>query len=321
MTGPTRRVEPAEIEAAEWHARLGSPRVSADTIEAFFAWRQAPANAEAYRRVEQAWTSTGKLAGDPEIEGALAAAMTRKADRRGGLPPVWIGLAGATAALAVAFGGWAWFERQGVYVTSVGEQRSVQLADGSVVRLDTDSRLRVRFSGDRRSVDLEQGQALFEVAHDLGRPFIVQAGETEVTAVGTVFEVRRAGDGVEVTLVSGVVDVLAAQGGQRSRMAAGHQALAGYGGLKVTAVDTAVETSWADGRIVFHDTPLEAAVAEVNRYLTDPVVLDAPGLEREAVNGVFKTGDRDGFVFAASATLGLQASPGADGSVRLSAEK
>jgi len=322
MTGPTKRVEPAELEAAAWHARLGAPRVASETIEEFFAWRQKPSNAEAYRRVEQAWTTTGSLAADPEIAEALEAAMSRRTKAR----PVYrvkalvaVGASVAVATIAVA--AWVWASSKDVYATAVGEQRSVQLADGSSVRLDTNSRIRVRFDSGRRTVELASGQALFNVAHDAHRPFVVEAGEAQVTAVGTVFDVRRVGEGVEVTLVAGVVDVLAAQGKTPARMGAGHQARVGSGGLRVAAVDTRIETSWADGRVVFRDTPLRDAVAEVNRYLADPIVLDAPSLETEAVNGVFKTGDRDAFVYAATAALGLRSSAGPNGSIRLTAEK
>lgn len=320
MSSPTRRAEPAELEAAAWHARLGEPRVPAATIEAFFTWRQTPANAEAYKRVEQAWTMAGGMATDPQVIGALDAAMARRSRTQSAIRPgAWIGAAAAAAVISIGI--WVFTDGRGVYQTSVGEQRTVQLADGSSLRLDTSTRARVRFSGRQRTVELEDGQALFDVAHDPARPFVVIAGAARVTAVGTVFDVRRVGGAVEVTLVSGAVDVLPQAGARPSRLAPGHQAQVGSGRLRTTAVDARVETSWAEGRVVFRDTPLRNAVAEVNRYLTDPIELDAPALEQESVNGVFKTGDRDAFVSAATEALGLKATPGVDGAVRLSAEK
>ena len=108
--------------------------------------------------------------------------------------------------MVLAIGGAVFWNGQGLYTTAVGEQRVIQLADGSNVSLDTDSRIRVRFAGAERRLELERGQALFDVADD-GRPFVVVAGDTSITAVGTVFDVRRHSDGVKVTLVSGVVDV------------------------------------------------------------------------------------------------------------------
>src|SRR5690606_25353968 len=146
---------------------------------------------------------------------------------------------------------------------------------------------------------------------------------TRVTALGTVFDVRRSGREVQVTLVSGAVEVDAAagEGRGRKRMDAGEQARVTGGAIRTTRVDVAAATSWAEGRVVFRDTPLSEAVAEVNRYLTDKIVLDAPALEGETVNGVFKTGDREAFVSAAAEALDLRASREADGGVRLSSAK
>lgn len=322
MPNPKVRVEPAETEAAAWHARLGEPRVSAETIEAFFSWRQTPGNAAAYRRVEKAWADAGRLEADPDIAAAVEAAMSRKGavKDKASVSRGLFGLAAVGAALVLAFGAWTWVQDRNLYETATGETRVVQLADGSSVRLDTASRMRVRFDGDRRHVDLQHGQALFTVAHDGNRPFVVAAGETQVTAVGTVFDVRREGAEVRVTLVFGAVDVVGAKH-EPQRMAAGQQASVAGDRVLTTAVDVVAETSWAEGRIVFRDAPLKQAVAEVNRYLTDKIELDAPALEGEAVNGVFRTGDRDAFVSAASAGLDLRASKLDDGGVRLSAVK
>lgn len=321
MTSPTKRVTTAEVEAAAWHKRLGEPRVSAETVEAFFEWRKVAENAEAYRRVEQVWASTASLSSDPVLADEVDAVLSRTGKRKGAPRRVILGLGVLVTMTLVAAGGWVWLDGRGVYATAIGEQRSVQLADGSSVRLDTDTRIRVRFAGSRRLIELERGQALFDVQHDAGRPFVVEAGQTQVTALGTLFDVRRRGDSTEVTLVSGAVDVVRAGEGQRARLDPGQRLVAGKGPLRVSGVDVAAATSWAEGRMVFRNTALVDAVAEVNRYLTDPVILDAPGLERESVNGTFKTGDREAFVLAASETLGLHVSEGRDGAVRLSTEK
>lgn len=322
MPSPKVRVEPAETEAAAWHARLGEPRVSGETIEAYFSWREKPGNADAYRRVEKAWAETGGLGNDPDIAAAVEAAMSRKGDgaskardrRR------LFGVGAVCASVVLGLAALTLLQDRNVYQTSVGETRVVQLADGSSVRLDTASRMQVRFDGDRRLIDLEQGQALFTVAHDASRPFVVSAGTAQVTAVGTVFDVRREKGEVRVTLVSGAVDVSSEKRAVH-RLAAGHQARVTGAGVGARAVDVAVETSWTEGRIVLENAPLTQAIAEVNRYLTDKIELDAPGREAELVSGVFRAGDRDAFVSAATTTLDLRASAGKGGEVRLTAEK
>lgn len=318
MANPTNRVATAETEAAAWHARLGAPSVNAETLEQFFRWREAPANADAYRRVEATWIKAGPLARDPEIAATLDEILSRPR-RASSARPVRQGLiafAAVGAATALAIGGWTWMQTRNVFSTAVGEQRVVQLADGSSVRLDTGSRIRVRFEDDRRGIDLVRGQAMFTVAHDASRPFVVAAGAARVTAVGTVFDVRRDGPAVRVTLVSGAVDVAAAADTTPARLSAGHQASVTTRAVRTRAVDAVAETSWTEGRIVFRDTPLASAVAEVNRYLTDPVVLDT-GADAILINGVFRAGDRDAFVSAASEGLGLRASERGDGAIVL----
>ena len=321
MGNPKARVETADREAAEWHERLGARSVTTETIREFFDWRKSPANADAYRRVELIWTESRKLAGRPEITEALNDAMSRRLRKTSEDQPTrrLLGLAAIGAAAALVIGGWTWWQGRSTFTTGVGEQWVVQLADGSSVRLDTDSRVRVRFSDGQRLVDLERGQAMFSVAHDAQRPFVVAAGDARVTAIGTVFDVQRQSAGVSVTLVSGAVDVTRLSGPERPlRLAAGQEARVTPAGTASRSVDVPTATSWTEGRIVFRDTPMNEAVAEVNRYLTAKVVLEAKDLATVPVNGVFKTGDRDAFVAAASGVFGLEPSAGPDGSIRLS---
>lgn len=323
MASPNTRVAAADMEAATWHDRLGARSVSTRTIEEFFTWRSVPANAEAYRRVEQVWAASGRLGGDPAIEAAVADAMKRRSGLglRDRYRKTLFAIATATAVVALCVGGWFWLDSRSVVATGVGEQRVVQLADGSSVRLDTASAIRVRFVQGERRIELERGQALFTVARDPERPFIVDAGAAEVTAVGTVFDVRRLERAVRVTLVEGVVEVSAGPGAAASRMRAGEQARVMAGEVSTRPVDAAKATSWTDGRLVFEDASLAAAVAEVNRYLEAPIVL-GEGVEGEVpVNGVFRAGDRAAFASAAAAGLGLDSRVRADGTLVLSRRK
>lgn len=320
MAGPNTRVAAADREAAQWHARLGVHSVSTETLEEFFAWRAVPAHAEAYRRVEQVWAASGKLGGDADIQAAVAEALdrgigkrSRERSRRG-----LIGLAAVTAAVCLVAGGWFWLDGRGVHATAVGEQQVVQLDDGSTVRLDTGSRIRVRMKAGERRVVLEAGQALFDVTPDAARPFVVDAGGTRVTAVGTVFDVRRMEAGVRVTLVSGAVDVARDVDTAPARMSAGQQARVTRAGVSTRAVDAEAAVSWTEGRLVFEDTPLRQAVDEVNRYLTAPIRLEAGDMAERPVSGVFTAGDRGAFAHATAEGLGLDARVGEDGTLVLS---
>lgn len=322
MTGANMRVEKADKEAAAWHERLGTTSVATQTIEDFFTWRALPGNADAYRRVQRVWTESGRASADPVLAQALEEARLRAARRRlvRGRRPLMIGSVVAVAgAVCLAVSGTFWWQGRGLYSTDVGQQRVVELADGSNVKMDTGSRIRVRLERGMRRVDLMEGQALFTVAHDATRPFVVQAGDTEVVAVGTVFDVQRRGADVDVTLVSGIVDVASASvPARKTRMNAGQQTRVSSGDVRTRAVDTKSATAWTQGRLIFEDVPLANAVAEINRYLPEKIFIDDATLNAAPINGVFRTGDRDAFVAAASDALGLVASSGAGGSVRLS---
>lgn len=306
----------ADHQAANWIARLGTRTISLDTVQAFAKWREVPENAEAYRRAEQLWTQSGELAGDPDIQAALQQAQQRRPRRFGSREVRAIGLTAALAATLAA--GFVFWEGRNTYSTGIGEQRTLQLADGSRVRLDTASRMRVRFTAGERRIELTQGQALFEVAHNAARPFVVSTTDASVTAVGTVFEVRRVGSETRVVLLSGAVDVAqSAAPAAPQRLKPNQQSAIRAGTARISTVNADVATSWTDGQLTFVDTPLVDAVAEMNRYLTAPIILDAPASANTPINGVFRSGDRSAFVSAAAHLLGLKAIREPDGRVRL----
>ena len=301
MTADT-DLEVRQREAASWFATLNQKRVAASDVTAFSQWRRTPENAEAYARLETMWEAAGRLKGDADIaaltEGARARAdVSRRAQSRFSKALIPTGAVAAIAAMVI--GVTLWSARPLSYETGLGERRVVVLADGSRVTLDTESRITVKLTGERRAVELASGQAFFEVEGDPDRPFVVRAGATDVTVVGTRFDVRRAGDGAQVTLVEGKVDVLDRAGSSpRWSLAPGEQIVTAAKRPTVRSVDVASETSWTSGRLIFAGDTVEAAVAEVNRYSQTKVVLEAPAIARIAVSGAFNTGDVDGFVSA-----------------------
>lgn len=328
MSDPQSARGVADQEAADWHVRLGERPVSIETLRAFAVWREAPANAEAYRRIETLWRQSGALSGDADIRAVTGEVLrtSRKRPRRSGrsrLVPVLAALAlllAGGAALAI------WIPNRGLYVTGVGEQRVVQLQDGSRLRLDTDTRLRVVLNGGERRILLEQGQARFEVAHDPARPFRVLAGATEVTALGTVFDVRRASDGARVTLVEGSVAVTHSTPGEGGawRLAPGQRVRTDRRDARPEPVDAAVVEGWAQGQLVFRGVPLGEAVDEVNRYLPQKIVLPAGAPRSTPISGVFAAGDGPAFRAAVSDLFDLDLRTDPKGPVeagRPSAEK
>ncbi len=323
MSDPQDARREADREAAEWHVRLGERPVFAASLAAFRTWRALPENADAYQRLETAWRATGSLSSDADIQSltreTLGASRPRAArSGKKALAP----LAAMATVMAIAVVSlFVWLPSRGVHATAVGEQEVVRLADGSEVTLDTDTRLRVQFDRSGRQILLEQGQALFVVAHDAERPFRVSAGDTVVTALGTTFDVRRDPAGERVTLVEGSVAVTdGTSAGPRSwQLAPGQQVRTAMQDAVPIAVDATLATSWSEHRLIFRSTPLREAVAEVNRYLPRKIVLDAGHAEEVSVSGVFTTGDGEAFVAATTDLFGLVARTQADGSVRLTA--
>lgn len=325
MTDEQKETRRRTDEATDWFTRMSSPRISNDTLDGFWTWRRDPLNRAAYEKVENVAGLARTLTDDPEIRTAVQQALSRR--------PWWRSLAdqlrtrrtlfyagGALAAAALAGGLFLLVGRGEDYSTGVGQQTTVKLSDGSSLRLDTDSRVRVRFEQDRRLLTLERGQAFFQVAHDTARPFIVDAGSARVRAVGTEFDVRRSPDGVDVTLTQGRVQVTSPvattanwtlEPGQHIRVDRRGAAAA------PVRADLQQATAWTTGRIFFHDTPLAEAVAELNRYNRQKITLAADAPSTVRVNGAFDTGDVNGFVAAASDSLNLAVHRQADGSVEL----
>jgi transmembrane sensor len=229
---------------------------------------------------------------------------------------VLIGLAAGVAMLAITgVFSWKLFAVR-EYATSIGEQRTCKLEDGSFIYLNTDSRVKVDFTKTQRHIELTRGEALFAVEHDPGRPFVVTASGVNIRAVGTQFNVRRRSDSTDVTVVEGVVQVTAAGdgaavppaasdsahptsplpsvsetriGGEDSpagagsseamptRLAAGEELLVSSGHLnKHTRPNVAEALSWRERRLVFQDTPLADVAAEFNRYNLRKIRVEGP---------------------------------------------
>lgn len=327
---PEARDRRARDEAAAWYAKLSGQRVSNQDLADFFDWRSDSLNDAAYTRVEGLTSAVRKYADDPRLQ-ALADKAARR--RREGLSlPDWLkalarpktggallGALAATIAVGVMLTG---APGQETYRTKVGERRAISLDDGSTLELNTDSQVRVRLGKAERRLTLDRGQAMFAVAHDAARPFIVTAGDTSVRAIGTRFEVWRDKDAVRVTLAEGKVQVTKAKTGDAQQ--AKPVILTAGARLEVSktriaapvAVDIAAATGWTQGRLTFKETRLADAAAEVNRYSRRQVIV-APALADQRFNGVFDTGDTESFANGVTAALGLSRTTRPDGAIEL----
>jgi transmembrane sensor len=206
-----------------------------------------------------------------------------------------------------------------VYTTTPEARRDITLADGTVVYLDVASEISVRITATERQIALVEGRALFEVAHDAMRPFVVSAADSRTTALGTRFQVQRDGQNVTVTLAEGKVAVTGRSESSpwQETLVPGEQITVGAedstaqsGTPRKRAVDAGMSTSWTRGRLVFHGTPLDEALAEVNRYSDRKVRLGDPDLAGLTVAGNFIAGDSEAVVTAFAAVLPIRAVDG-----------
>lgn len=300
-----------DVAAATWAARVDRGLSIAETAE-LDAWLRGDVRrAGAYARMTWALMSTettASMAGGARRE---RLALTRRR---------WLVGGGAIAASLAGAGVYLGSSRPVSYSTRKGEKRVVSLDDGSVMTLNTNTRLEVQYAKDRRLIRLVEGEALFDVAKDRNRPFIVSARNAEVRAVGTSFTVSNVGSApVEVLVREGVVDVTPSTvGGETpTRVKANSRAILARdtGAVAVAHVDDAelgTDLAWKDGQIVFQGETLAAAAARFGRYSDIGIVIADPDLGAEKVAGVFNANDPVGFAKSVALSLNAKAEIRAD---------
>ncbi|MDQ1153427.1 FecR family protein [Brevundimonas sp. SORGH_AS_0993] len=328
-------------EAMTWRARLKDAGL--ESSAAFEAWIAAdPAHAAAWADTEDVWAflDDSAVSHSPDLmtirRKALAAAerqgRRRPVDRRRWLQPLAAGFLIAVL-LGASGGGVIWLaQRPDVYRTTLGERRVIPLPDGSKVSLDSNSEVRVRYAGEARKLTLVRGQARFDVARDVRRPFSVAAAGRTVVAVGTAFNVDMLGRTVRVTLLHGQVVILndddeppvrtalsAPSRGVRLNPGEAFTAAPAASPV-VTAASVERVTAWETGQLMFDNEPLGSVAERISRYAAHPVRV-APQVAGLRISGVFDTGDVAGFVQTMGVYLPVRAVPDADGGVTLQPDR
>ncbi|MCE2861588.1 MAG: hypothetical protein RIR76_2854 [Verrucomicrobiota bacterium] len=331
-SGPEDHDEPIEEVAANW-LTLRSEGLSSAQKREFERWRQAdPRHAAAVARLEAACDLLKKM---PRVRADLQPVITfpspaRPAERNaGGSGRGWLTAAAVAAAVmitAVAFRPASLTSHS--HATSAGGYERVVLGDGSVVELNASSQIRVVLAKDERRVLLLGGEAHFTVAHDPGRPFVVEAAGVSVRAVGTAFNVLIGPGAVEVLVTDGKVAVVdrsadTASPSPRSGRSPGESARRGFSAFleaheraripalmitdavpsgsaavieKVTPEAVRRALSWQERRLVFAETPLREVATEFNRRNRIQIVLGDDRIGARPVGGVFAADNVDGFL-------------------------
>lgn len=329
---------PHEIidRASEWFIELRETDLSDTVREAFSEWlRASPAHVQAYLEVASVWGDASQVSKELTVEfageatnvvaletGNFSGAPASSTVPRARVPKrAYFAIAAALILTIASAGGWWQFTRLPTYSADIGEQRVITLDDGSVIRLNSRSKVRVSITPQQRNVELLAGQALFQVAKDHTRPFIVRSGDIDVRAVGTQFDVYRRRTGTTVTVVEGRVAVLPVgmqssdarvlaapsanstieavpSSGSAQVLAAGQQATVTPTGIVQVHLQAniAAATGWLQQELIFTDEPLSVVIDEFNRYSRRTILLDDPSLAQFKINAVFNTTNPQSFL-------------------------
>lgn len=311
----------ATEQAAAWLVALQEARLTAKERGEFVDWlRESPLHiAEMLKlsQVDRALEGFARWGKIPTAEALadnvvpLIAGTPYSAPRRPRVGSVLRVLAAGIAVVAIAVGMWfSLNERSTVVRTQLAERRELTLGDGSVVTVAPVSEVRIRFRRDLRSVDLLKGHALFRVAKDQGRPFVVRVGETTVRAVGTSFDVERAAASVRVTVVEGRVLVArhdSEKGGRTAvpaaapdqvLVAANEEVIVPDGApmLAVRRVNAAAQVTWVTGTLVFEDETVAEVVRRFNLHNRAQLEIRDSRLADRHISGTFMASDPESFV-------------------------
>jgi len=326
-------------QAAEWFVVNDEGPLDERESTALVAWlKTSPVNVEEFLGVTAIARDLREACADPDqsVEALVARARVNEdvqpARPRifafgGDLSSVRLGLTAAVTMAAIALVSFALFSLWNIrpitpvsvssgatvlhFETRHGEQQTHRLPDNSVLHLNTDSAVTVRYSKTERLAVLTSGEADFEVAHEAGRAFRVSAGSAEVLDLGTKFDVRLLNDATVITVVEGRVAVrpsaMLSSGGRDSsdsrsasfvQLGANEQISVTEGTWPVAprAVDASRATAWLRREIVFEHEPLERVAVEFNRYAATPIEITSPALRDLQISGVFAADDTEEFI-------------------------
>ncbi|WP_420428786.1 FecR family protein [Kordiimonas sp.] len=336
---PLRQEEKQKLQAADWLAKLDRGDLTAEERADFTDWlAEDPKNKDSIQQAADLWYGLNEplsrlaplMAGEGQEEGRangqmplglFGPALARLKVTAFAVAVLLIGVVSASIFLSSPSA-----DVENYYATAVGETRIVDLVDGSQVHLNTDSIIEQSYSGEERVVRLIAGEAIFDVAHDKERPFLVYAADGVIRAVGTRFAVRVAEHKVSVTVTDGRValarrldksmaqnNVMDALVYQETPIMVSKGGAADIGRTEtnvqqsVSERDLAKRLSWTTGQLVFYDEDLQSVIDEVARYTTVKIKVMDDALKDKKITGILQIGDVDLMLEGVEAALNIKA--------------
>ncbi len=311
MSSPKKPPDPLAHQADHWLALLHSPLFDRKQQQALQRWLTNPANRVALQKAQAFWQKMGMLdaAQLALLEQRLAqtSAPKRKPKSKPLFVSMWLVSALACCLLLLMPAWQIWQSLAADYRTATGEQRVVELADGSRVLLNTASVLSVDFSQQRRHVVLHEGEAHFKVAKDTNRPFEVETAIGTIRALGTAFAVKQMDDDLTVTVDEHAVRVTFSNGSIIESLREGEQVSLHQQQISIVKhINLNQAMAWQQRRLVFKDQPLQQVVAELSRYRNGAIFITDNRLAQHQVTGVFDANDTETALLTIEKSLGLK---------------
>ncbi len=269
---------------------------------------QASAHRVAFIRLNVSWRRTERLAALRPVPHENDTSPGGRNWRRYLKSAAVLGLAVLSTGFVAAY---LLAPRYDTYATTVGGRETLTLHDGSRIELNTNTVVRVSQNPERRLVQLDKGEAFFQIRHDAKHPFVVVAAGHRLIDLGTKFSVRTDADGLRVALVEGRVRFEPQNGSDRDRhtLVPGDVLLASAGAVSVKKQpipDLTNALAWRRGMLLFHETTLLDAAREFNRYNETKIVIDDPRAAHETINGSLPANDLEEFSRMARNIFGLR---------------
>jgi transmembrane sensor len=297
-----------EATAADWFGRRQFWDWSEQKQVELDVWlNQSLAHRVAYWRLEGAWSRTERLNAVHLPMRTSKASKTQSHQKSSR----WFAAIAAVVVIAIVGGVSLLGEksRNDTYATSVGERKTLTLADGSQIELNTNTVLQIGLGKNQRSVRLEKGEAFFQIKHDPLRPFKVAVAGRLVTDLGTKFSVREKDERVLVSLVEGrALFQTAETNGRAMVLLPGYVAVATKDEIVLTKhrqSDLANQLSWRNGTLAFDNTTLGQAAEEFNRYNRTQLIISDPAVAKIPVGGKFPVNGVDRFADVVTHVFGL----------------
>lgn len=299
-------------QAADWFLALQQENVSSESCLAWQDWlNQSELNEAAFRRIEGLWSKLDLTSDLPwPTEKEILLDQDKDFIHKSRLQ-IYAYSGAIAASIVIVLAGYlslyqdfSPLQKETTYQTAIAEHKTIKLEDGSEINIGARSIINVDYNIHRRNITLVRGEAVFKVAKDKSRPFVVNVAKGSVTAVGTAFNINSTTSNVTVTVLEGIVDVVAETVSEKitpvslSRVSAGNSISYNNNGQisPVTKANLDAAISWEQGLLVKINTPLEQMIDDVNRYSSKEIIIGDSKLKNIKFTGTIFEGKIDNWL-------------------------